>query len=1341
MKHFVILLIIILPTLVNAQFTGTDSLRNYNNRYITTNPATAFTNNRLNTLLRGIIDFIDTARAGGSGGVNLGIDTVFAVNDSTIRYRKNGVFRQFTLNGVYDSRRKVDTIYKSNDTTLTFTINGNLRTVIIPGGTNLNLATANQTATGNRTHNWDNHWLFINNIKTFGIYQDQPDANHTDNNFKTQITTDSTVDGTPLQLMWGLRNIDDDPVDSLHFELRSTNDTTYLHHYTADSAKSVKIDMNAGATNPDVQILTNGNSKSSTYRFGNTTSLNPADSVLIKSIPASTSDTILATRAFSNGVNTVIKIPASAIAGTPTTLTNVGTGFAWATTPNGSIKRFNPTYGLTADSSTSGTISLKADTSSTNHLVTQSDLNDAVAGVTSGINQLTGDVTAGPGSGSQAATIANNAVTTAKINNGAVTIAKISATGTADNTTFLRGDGAWATPPAGGVDSAGITHDSLYTNSNTVKVAIPFSSFRNRRVAVQVDTLFTTSTSLGTSYGLANSNQGNFEILADRLKMTLLNHSMGGLDIEAACYEVSNNIRPGVNKYMQVFAGGYNLLRYAGNNDSAYKQLQDGIRSIIGTNLIDTIFYGNNARITQHGTWGTTTYNSYGGKSGAFGGLGLYSNTLNDSLKINITGDAIIVGYINQIATGGESGTFNIYVDNVLRKTINAKNACGVSDGTYTNQTTPGAVLVSGLGAGMHTVRIVNTQAKYIYFDYIATTKATNKCAPVIISLIPKMTAAGYAVSPSNANDAIFNKGDSVIMEVVNEFSNYPATVSYPNDHFNPVTMTQGDNVHPTEDGQAALAYANSIQIFTGEKIPAGSVSQWSNTSGGIYYPSGNVGIGSTATSPATALQLKSAAPAFRIDDTNGDNAAFYSNFTNFAQLAINRNPSTGTFTNSGKAAAQISLKADAGEGSILFYATNTNNTSPSQHAIMDGLGNWGFGSITSPTARLHLPGVTTSAGSAPIKLASGTLMSVVENGAIENDGTHLYYSAGGVRYQLDQQGGGDGNGIYGGNGSLPSDVTVSTAGNTLTVSGSNDNETSFSVTNTGTTSASAIAGTASGTTSVGVTGTSSSYIGVFGNSTSNSGVHGQSSSGVGVLGVSSTGAGLRAQHNPSSNNAIENTVTVLRTSSSGAGANGLGAAIQIELETATNGTSQIAGSWAFKWTDATNATRTSMAEIYGVNSGTTARKAALAGNGQWTWDTYGSGTHTGTPTATLQTTSAGNIIEGPLVASGTWSPTLTDGTNSSGASVSAGRYTRVGNIVTFSLTFTTTTSSGASATTVTATLPVASDFTTTSQASGTNSGLRGSVTSTTGDLLSIDWTSNTGGSETITITGQYIIL
>lgn len=65
------------------------------------------------------------------------------------------------------------------------------------------------------------------------------------------------------------------------------------------------------------------------------------------------------------------------------------------------------------------------------------------------ITGLTGDVAA-VGPGLVAATISNGAITAIKIDNGAVTIPKISATGTADNTTYLRGDGAWATPAGGG---------------------------------------------------------------------------------------------------------------------------------------------------------------------------------------------------------------------------------------------------------------------------------------------------------------------------------------------------------------------------------------------------------------------------------------------------------------------------------------------------------------------------------------------------------------------------------------------------------------------------------------------------------------------------------------------------------------------------------------------------------------------------------------------------------------------------------------------------------------------------------------------------------------------------
>lgn len=61
-------------------------------------------------------------------------------------------------------------------------------------------------------------------------------------------------------------------------------------------------------------------------------------------------------------------------------LTNVGTGYNLVATPSGNVKKLNNGYGILIDSATSNTNTVAADTSSTNHLVTQSDLNDAVAG-------------------------------------------------------------------------------------------------------------------------------------------------------------------------------------------------------------------------------------------------------------------------------------------------------------------------------------------------------------------------------------------------------------------------------------------------------------------------------------------------------------------------------------------------------------------------------------------------------------------------------------------------------------------------------------------------------------------------------------------------------------------------------------------------------------------------------------------------------------------------------------------------------------------------------------------------------------------------------------------------
>lgn len=95
----------------------------------------------------------------------------------------------------------------------------------------------------------------------------------------------------------------------------------------------------------------------------------------------------------------------------------------------------------------------------------------------------------------------------------------------------------------------------------------------------------------------------------------------------------------------------------------------------------------------------------------------------------------------------------------------------------------------------------------------------------------------------------------------------------------------------------------------------------------------------------------------------------------------------------------------------------------------MTGLG---VGIFTgSPTARLHLPAGTATANTAPLKLTTGTALTTPEDGAIEYHGSHLYFTIGSTRYQIDQQAGGSGWAVTGTT-TLTGGVTIAQAGNDI---------------------------------------------------------------------------------------------------------------------------------------------------------------------------------------------------------------------------------------------------------------------------------------------------------------------
>jgi hypothetical protein len=205
------------------------------------------------------------------------------------------------------------------------------------------------------------------------------------------------------------------------------------------------------------------------------------------------------------------------------------------------------------------------------------------------------------------------------------------------------------------------------------------------------------------------------------------------------------------------------------------------------------------------------------------------------------------------------------------------------------------------------------------------------------------------------------------------------------------VLFAQAGNIYHTSFGVSALdsvTTGNSNAAFGGNALTA--VNTGSNNVGVGYAAmenlssgGGNVGLGYAALSGAT---------------TTDDNVAVGMNAGRYIAdgTSTNTGPTGGTYLGYKAMASAVSL---------------TNEIVIGRNAIGNGANTATIGN--SSLLRTYLTGVnlkagTATAGTAPLKFTSGTHLGTTEAGAMEFDGTHLYFTIanGGSRYQLDQQGG-----------------------------------------------------------------------------------------------------------------------------------------------------------------------------------------------------------------------------------------------------------------------------------------------------------------------------------------------
>lgn len=1099
-KFFVFILLLIGLKGFSQGFPGTDSMRTYNSKYITNNPATAFTNLRLHTLLRGIIDWIDTARAGTGGGGAVGVDSIAALNDSTIRYRKNGTFKTFVLRG--------------------------------------------------------KHWTL----------------QHILNNGST-LTENETITLADSLFFASGKIV----VENLRVTNASSQTDTALYKPAALDANGDLVKFNQWKTSANLQQVTDNGNK--------------------------TTDTIIAG---------FIKLDSLDIVDDTTTYKPA------AFDANGNLYKFNRWSGSGSGS----------DSTIDGHLVTKNF-------PAFNIDKWQ-----------------NNHVPTFNI-----------------------------------IDSAfypGFPNDYL--------LGVPVGSatyiFGNSIISPSV-----TPTT--------DSMHGN--IVARTVGGTLFNYAVGGTDI-----------RNGLARLTQEWllpVGGSSLAWWQHGIDRR-DDLSDGADSAVvyGARAAGCMAFRDTtigvADFIFTGTWTDFT----GGV--AAGGMteGKVTSTAGDWFQFQITGRFAFFTFfsenINNNATN-YSDSITVTVDGVYYGSYSTKNV-GITNNKYM-----GAIVIHNLTNAAHNIQVINQRNLPLAIDFAGALMEPASSRPVLFELVPPVGDA-YIGGSGYAKKKVFNRMNfRYAGDVWNTWQRwgFRGIAVDPSDGLD-MNQHSLDDLHPNNEGQRLMAQSvlRRLNIY-----PVNDPSnQWS-----ILGNSGTVaGTNFVGTTDNVSLTLKAngvrralfgtndqvALTQFSTATQQGDFAAGSSIANGPFAAALNRSQATnqGAFA-AGEPGCLASGYASFATGISQATAArsvglvNGNAGGDNSVAIGYGVRAKSFGEVvfgvsddttgsylwsastivkTDPAFRIGI-GEMDGSGN-PINRRNAFRLNKNGIGILD---TAWYYKDGRVpvatttadsnmlmarKHVLDLIGGGGttlDQAIANGN-ALTTNRTIANSTFQLDITGSRNfaDGYTFGVTNT------------TGTTGIAIKGIAADGRAIWGEVTSGVGVYGNATSGYGVASFATTGNGLYTQSGsglaiesviqPSSTNTVVPIYSLSRATEGTAG-NGIGQSI--DFYTATTTAVRLSNQIISKWTNATDASRTSQFEIWGVDAGTSAQRFTVKGTGQLQGNNYGSGTFTGTPAYSIQTTSSGDFIEGPLVASGTYTPTLTNVTNITASTAYQCQYMRVGNVVTVS--------------------------------------------------------------------------
>jgi len=390
----------------------------------------------------------------------------------------------------------------------------------------------------------------------------------------------------------------------------------------------------------------------------------------------------------------------------------------------------------------------------------------------------------------------------------------------------------------------------------------------------------------------------------------------------------------------------------------------------------------------------------------ALGGISTDTTATNSNLTASTTTAVSTANSQHQI--GGATTTF-------YRTAVRGSTNTTLTAGTSYASLLLGENLITEATSGTHPL-IANVAIRRV--NITNGTAATTDAATLYIESAPAGTA-----SPTNSYALFVDAGLSRFDGNV-QIGSY--TLPTADGGSNQVLTTNGSGVvswaTPSGGGSSSGA-TGSIQFSNGSGGFSSDTSNlfWDDTNNMLEI-AGNTGSNYGILMTGTGYGISIAPPGTQTGALNAVNVV-----GDYTGLITNNITNTNTTTGGAKLQLSVATSSTGdpyvamtvGDQNYVFGIDNSdaNNifvigqgTSPSgittPNFALNGFLT-GVGGVTNPTSKLHLPAGTATANTSPLKFTSGTALTTPEDGAVEYHGSHLYFTIGSTRYQLDQQSGG----------------------------------------------------------------------------------------------------------------------------------------------------------------------------------------------------------------------------------------------------------------------------------------------------------------------------------------------